>query len=140
VKFFAVIVSIREQSRIKAAPPFIIAFPAAAQPAANSIAPPNLTESRLRGVRSVMGSDLITGGDPYVIMSSYVLQRFLQILMAEWSVDDKWMEAKRHDAPGLRALLIKLIELINSGLIKRFAREALADEHADVVELDRIGD
>ena len=60
--------------------------------------------------------------------------------MAEWRVDDKWMEAKRHDAPGLRALLIKLIELINSGLIKRFAREALADEHADVVELDRIGD
>ena len=43
-KFLAMIVSIREQSRIKAAPPFTN-FPVAAQRETSSIAPSSLTES-----------------------------------------------------------------------------------------------
>ena len=67
---------------------------------ANSL-PHRTTELGLRSVGGVIRGDLITGGDPYVIVAGYVLQRLLQIFMAERSVNDKGMKAKRHDAPGL---------------------------------------
>ena len=82
---------------------------------------------------------LVAGGEPYSVVASDVVQRLLQIFVPEWCVDDERVQAERHDTARRAAFLIKLIELINNGLIESFAGQALANEHADVVELDRIG-
>ena len=69
-------------------------------------------------------------------MADDVLERTLQVLVAERLVDDKRMQRQAHHARAAGAFLVQHVELVHDHLREVRPAEALADEQTDVVHLD----
>src|SRR3954453_21998436 len=88
-------------------------------------------------IRGVMRRDLIARCQPHAVMARNILECPLEIFLTMRLIADKRMEAEGHHPSGLLAVLVELVELIDDHLAENLSRQALADAHRDVIDLDR---
>src|ERR1700687_4188330 len=76
----------------------------------------SLSRGRVVAMRKIPIGDLVTGRQPHLVMPGDVLERLVQILVAERLVDDERMERQTHRPTTVRALLIQHVELVHHHL------------------------
>src|SRR5262245_52890843 len=80
--------------------------------------------------------DLAAGRNPSLLARFYVGERPIEVFAAVRMTDQEGMQADRHDAPGLGAVLIQYVELIADHLAERLRGLTLVEERGNVVHLD----
>src|SRR6266436_3708710 len=90
-------------------------------------------------ILGVMRRDLIARCQPHAGMARNIFECALEIFLTMRLIADKRMEAEGHHPAGLLAVLVDLVELIDDHLAEILSRQALADAHRDVIDLERIG-
>ena len=73
-------------------------------------------------------------------MGGDVSERLVQVLVSEGLVDNERVQRQAHDATAVFAFFVKHVELVLHHLGEIGTGQALADEQAHIIHLDRIRD
>ena len=66
------------------------------------------------------------------------VERLIEVPLTEWLAKTNGCRARAMTRPLCAPICVELIELVHAPSAPLRAREALAEEHADIVHLDRV--